>query len=462
MIKTKKRIALILAVVFALGALSACDGEVENPAQSATTTSNTLDDDIVNPVDISEIELENKDELENPNITYYGFYDMRVAGDIKPAVKLFEETYGGTVDYYEVTWGERVEKLTTLIVSGDSPDLVDKESNSFPHLMSKNIYEDLTDYIDLSLPQWSGMTELIESYTWNGAKYFYPFAPEASPNWLIYNQTTFEELGLDDPRELYDNNAWDWNSFKSVMVDFMNKAPDAICGYYGLPGLDFMLTTGKPLIGVENGVLTNNMKDASIERAAVFLEELRKEGLTYFGEGMWSNEMPALINGQAAFMGVGIWRFTDLKKASERSGGNVEFGLVPYPRDPSADAYYMGVSAFGYLVPKGSSNVEGAAAFINIVRMTKTDPELMEITKESIMTSKLYSEEEYDFITSFYDIDKFNTVNDASAGFTQDINDIITTMINNITFSQNEEASSWTQLRSQYEYLIDEAVNSFN
>lgn len=51
------------------------------------------------------------------NLTYLGYYDMRVAGDIKPAVKLFEETYGGKIDY-----------------------------------------------IDLSQPQWEGFDELIEQY----------------------------------------------------------------------------------------------------------------------------------------------------------------------------------------------------------------------------------------------------------------------------------------------------------
>ena len=96
---------------------------------------------------------ENAEELTDPNLTYFGYYDMRVAGDVKPAVKLFEETYGGKIDYVQCNWDERVEKLQILISSGDSPDLVDKEDNTFPLLISKNVYEDLTDYIDLSQVQ---------------------------------------------------------------------------------------------------------------------------------------------------------------------------------------------------------------------------------------------------------------------------------------------------------------------
>ena len=98
--------------------------------------------------------INNKETLENPNLTYLGFYDMRTAGDIKPGVKLFEETYGGKIDYYQVAWGERIDKLQMLISSGDSPDLVDKEDiANFKVVVNaySGFSSDLTPVIDTML-----------------------------------------------------------------------------------------------------------------------------------------------------------------------------------------------------------------------------------------------------------------------------------------------------------------------
>ena len=107
--KTRKKIislALCASLVLGLTACSQEDGGGSNDGGNGTgiNTSNTADDDLVNPVDINEF-VDEEATLENPNLTYFGFYDMRVAGDIKPGVKLFEETYGGTIEYLQVSWG---------------------------------------------------------------------------------------------------------------------------------------------------------------------------------------------------------------------------------------------------------------------------------------------------------------------------------------------------------------------
>lgn len=454
------RAGAAVAVISLMLMTAACGGTESESTNTQETSRGTEEDDILNPVDIGEIEVEDVKTLENPNLLYFGFYDIRTAADIKPGVKLFEETYGGKIDYIEVAWGDRITKLSALIQSGDSPDIVVPEDNTFPHYITKNLYQDMTDYIDISTPLWAGMADLIKSFEWNGKRYYVPFTAEASPNWLVYNETLFNELGLDLPRDLYAGGEWDWNTFKSIMMQFMDRAPDAICGYYGLSGYDFILSTGTPLIGMEDGKLVNNIKSQSVERAANFLDELRKQGLTYFGDGMWSNEPEPLANGASAFLGVGVWRFTGYCKDYP----DMDFNLVPYPRDPNADEYYMGVSTFGYLVPNGSKNIEGAAEFINMVRRTKTDPELMQITKDSMMVGKNYTEEQYDWLDSFCDdnIVNFNVVTEVGKGMNEEINQIISDMMNNITFSNNENAQSWTQLRTSYEVLIDEAVEGYN
>ncbi|MBQ9947492.1 MAG: extracellular solute-binding protein [Oscillospiraceae bacterium] len=423
---------------------------------SITTTTNTLDDDINNPVDISDF-VEEK-TLANPNLVYFSHYDARVAGDIKPGVKLFEETYGGKIDYIEVAWAEAQDRLATLIASGDSPDLVDKGDNTFPSLMAKNMYEDLTDYIDLTKPQWDGMHELIENYSWNGKHFYYPFTVNALPNCLIYNKTLFEDAGIDDPKELYDNNNWTWDTFKNCMQQFMDNVDGAVGGVYGLLGTNIIITTGVPFIGAEGGKITNNIHTAEVERATLYLEELRREKLAVRGDGMWSNETAPLAKSKnVAFLGVGQWKITDFCKV--KTGD--EFGFVPYPRDPAADKYYYGSSNFGYMVPKGSENIEGAAAFIDIMRQCNTDPELKKVIQESIMNDKQYSVEQYDFLTSFEQIQNFDMVVDIYGGFSSEFTTLVDDIMINLAFEQSENQQSWAQLRGSYEAMIEAEISEF-
>ena len=462
--KTRKLTALSLCAAIVLCA-SSCSGNggrtddaeasAATTTAAATTTSNTLDDDLKNPVDIQEF-VDDEATLENPNLTYLGFYDMRTAGDIKPGVKLFEETYGGKIDYLQVSWNERVDKLQILIAGGDSPDLVDKEDMSFPLMMSKNVYEDLTDYIDLSQPQWDGFQDLIESYSWNGKHYYYPFTANALPDCLIYDKGLFEELGISDPKELYDAGEWTWDTFRDCMVKFTDSKEGALGGVYGPVSNDLFATTGTALIQVKDGKLISNIANAAIDHAANFLMDIRKQGLTVRGEGMWSNESAPLATGQVAFLGVGQWKITDFCKEYP----DQEFGFVPFPRDPDADNYYYNLSSFSYMVPKGSKNVEGAAAFINIMRQCNTDPDLKAVVKESIMNEKQYSEEQYEFLTSFEEIGNYDLVVNAYSGISNDLTPVIDDMLVNIAFN-SDDAKSWTQLRQENEGMINSILESF-
>lgn len=465
--KTSKKIITAILVTASLLSLTACDEEVPagsstnsggvTSAMSATTTTNTLDDDVNNPVDIKDF-VDKTKTLENPNLTYLGHYDMRVAGDIKPGVKLFEETYGGKIDYIQCAWGERYDKLQIMISSGESPDLFDKEDDTFPYRITRNVYEDLTDYIDLSQAHWDGFDTLIDQYSYQGKHYFYPFTANALPYCLIYNKTLFESLSIADPMELYNKNEWTWEAFKQCMVDFMKYQEDPWGGVYGLVAEHLIITTGTPIIGTDaDGKFVNNMNTPEVERAANFVEDLRKEALCVRGDGYWSNESAPLAKGKVAFLGVGQWKITDFCKAK----GKFETGFVPFPRDEKADKYYYGTSSFGYMVPKGASNVKGAAAFIDLMRQCQVDPDIRAVLKESIMNDKKYSEEQYEFLTSFENVSNYDMVVELYFGFSTELTNEIATMMINVAFEQGETQKSWTQLRSEIEGMVTSILSEY-
>ena len=60
-----------------------------------------------------------EDELENKVVKQYGFYDINGAADIVPAINLFEQKYGGKIEYVQVDWDQRFTALANLIMSGN-------------------------------------------------------------------------------------------------------------------------------------------------------------------------------------------------------------------------------------------------------------------------------------------------------------------------------------------------------
>ena len=455
--KSKKFISSVLcfSLIMSVASCASRDDSV-TVTTTPVTTSNTLDDDLVNPVDMEEYVDEEAEALADPNLTYFGYYDMRVAGDVKPAVKLFEETYGGKIDYVQCAWGERIEKLQVLISSGDSPDLVDKEENSFPLLISKNVYEDLSEYIDLLQPQWAGFEDLVEQYTWQGKKCYYPWFATALCNYVYYSGSRFEEFGIKTPRELYDEGNWTWDTFRDTMIQFIDSSPEGTVGVFGNITTDTICSTGIPLVSISDGKITNNLKTPEVERSMAFLEELCRQGLTAKKEGYWGNEVKPLVEGNACFLSYGQYQLeTFMEKFPE-----AEIDFVPFPRDPNADEYYYMVSTFGYMVPSGSDNVEGAATFIDMVRLCSTDPDLKQEMKNSTITAKGWTEEQYDRMSEFEKIGTYNIVADFSTGFDTDTTNLISNMLIDAAF--NQESEGWAVLRETNLNTINTVIDELN
>lgn len=462
-------------------------GAVQSAPTAATTvTTTTEDDELVNPVDVKDIDIEPADfnsvTLETPVLKYLGCYDVTTAADIKPAWKLYQQTYAG--DYYDAAtdsyvYPDGLEKpisvkvvgslqildtLTTLIQSDESPDLVDKADNTYPYLMSKNSYEDLTPYMDMTAPQWADLQKYVDRYEYNGKHYYYPWSFDASPQFLFYNRKLFDEYSIDDPAEQWKNGEWTWDTFLLAMQNFVSKSgDDRTLGVYGAYLTDnFIASTGTMLIGKdENGKFVCNLKNTAVERAATWLDtNLRRTGLAridYYGE--YNNVATApIVNGLAAFQTMGGWIFTNYCKEYP----DEDIFLVPFPRDPSADDYYYRTSTFGYLVPKGAKNIQGAACFINCCRLSVTNPDMVETTKKSMMKSKKYSEEEYDFMQQFKYEENFSTVVDENYCFDTDTCNMLQIMLLNVAMDQSEEQQSWTQMVESYLPVYNAALNEFN
>ena len=473
MVNLKRILAGVMSGVTAVS-LAACSNSATSGSGAGssdttnTSTETTIDDEIENPVSVGDISIDAGEEVEPAELEYLGCYDITTAGDVKPSYKYFSENYGCTIKCTIVGSLQIQEKLTTAISSGESPDLVDYADNTFPLLMSKNMYTPLEEYMDLSAPQWSGLEQYINQYKWGGKNYYYPWAYNVAPYFLIYNRAVFEQIGIEDPKLLYDRGEWTWDAMKDDIRKFIDSDPDGKrTGLYGAmqySAQSFINSTGTPLITIdESGKLVQNFDNANVDRAANFMQEMKKEGLASFQEGIIDVDTTPMLEGTAAFQCMGEWIISGFARAMLKDD-SLDYFFVPFPRDVEADEYYYPITTFGYLVPAGSKYAKQASVFINCCRLSNTDEDLKATTKESVMRSKKYTDEMYDFIYSFKEPTNFHCVVDNPYGLDETTGQIVKDILGNTLFDIESDYSgqSWTQMREANVGAIEKQIEYYN
>ncbi len=496
--RTKRILCGAMTAAMIMG-LTACDEEtpvnssgsagapqVEAPS-TTTSASTTADPDENAPTDAGIKEIGTDTYTPDGNsgkIVWLGYYDLETDGSASEQYKIFtSDLYGGQIEYVSTTSGsEYFEKLATMISSDDSPDIVRYEWQSFPTGMSKNMYEPLDGEIDLTSPLWSEMADVAENFAYKGKHYYFPY--RITTNFALnYNKKSLEEYALPDPYDLYKENNWTWDTFKQLLIDWCN-ADDKHIGYAGEGAMSFIATTGTTLVKVQkDGTAKNNIGDINVSRAMDFCQELYRNGLTHQGElGDWVSPQTWADNSdRLLFLGMNPeWTYgAAAKQVQDKKGVEddicntvSDFAFVPFPRDPSADKYYIAYDTFGYMVAKGAKNKKGAIDWINLNRVYETDENINATKrKEAVDPEPVYytsgkyegyqkwalvwDENQYDLWQDMMDPTKFSFVFDDCWGF----NDDLKTVCNTVLFDPLFRGESFTKLSAEYSPVIDSIIN---
>ena len=422
-------------------------------------------------------------------VKYYGYYDITVDQKGKQQVDVFEsDLYGGKIEWLSATFGdEYFNKLAALISADDSPDLLTLEPQAFPFGVSKGLYHPLDAYFDIDDPLWADMRDVIESYNYKGQHYVFPHRMLAWRG-LEYNRKTIANAGLTDPYELYKNNEWTWDTWREMMIDFCNISDDHI-GYYATDGdvNAFVCTTGSVCIDyLSGGGVENNLSDANVTRAVEFLSEMGRSGLLYPTShpfGAWvSPQVFAERCDKILFVGhEPEWGYIAMTENVQNFSGVEndihdtvsDFAFVPYPRDPEADAYYQGANCFGYMIPKGAKNTEGAVEFIMCNRLFDTDEAIQaQVRQEHVAPEKItftqgkyagmqkwritWDEELYDLWVEMRDPEVFSFVFEELYGFGSEMQKYIGQSIIDCTFGEESWAQRSAEVMPMVQALVDQ------
>lgn len=345
----KLRQIIMLSILAVLPAISGCSGEPEVIPDSSVSE---YSDRASSPFD----SMSDTVTIETPKLQYLGSKDLTDS----PAYELYIKSYapdyvGDVIEWERVSARNLANRLTERISSDLSPDLCDKIGNSLPYLAKRNLYEDLTGYIDITAPQWIPYAEYITSAGAGKGQYFYPASITVSPYVLLYKKSAFPRYNTANPLTLWNDGEW--------TLDAMTRS----LGNSSVRGTavaeNLLASSGISLFSVDkNGKVTSNLHSEVFSDSARIIAGCTnpQNGQTGLKSGI-----EALQSGEILYLSINEVELSEVRRTYPDSG----LEIVPFPRGDSADKHYYYALAEGYLVPKRAGNIKGAASFINCARI---------------------------------------------------------------------------------------------
>lgn len=378
---------------------------------------------------------------------------------------------GRIIEYIDVPYLERYDKLANAIASGDSPDLFPFELRDFPYGVIKGRYQPVDEILNLEGPKWDAARDVMDQFKIAG-RYYCAVYEISFDNLMYYRTSVIEGAGLDDPRTLFDNDEWTWDAFLEMAREFQKSGDNkyALDGYS--PDKDLVLTNGTPIIGNDGGKLVNNLRNANVERGIDLLATLAEENLRYPRHEVnnWNINPKAWAAGDILFFGDGgDWVFqSTLSLFAQKFGwADDEIKCVPFPRDPQADKYYQYMKQDALMWCKGSTNKEGVAAWIDCSITASLDPAAREANKQKQKAEYNWSDYNLDFIYAQCALDgtsKLTPIFDFKNGIGEDIASAGTTdsPVEQLTQYVYIKGESYTQIRETNFATIDARINEIN
>lgn len=369
-------------------------------------------------------------ELENKTIKWMATWDINPDGTGKktPAdLLLFQERYGGKIDYINVTWDERYDKLSEKINGDDGVDFFYAgDMDAIPKGAIKEMFVPADDYIDFDSDLWADVADANDMIMWNNKHYAAVTQTTGDSIAVIYNRKTMQEAGLDDPAKLYENGEWTWDTFQEMLEKFVDNEN----GKYGIDGwwFEFGLinTIGVPPIGIEDGKLVSHIGDPEMERVQNWMFEMYKKGLIAIGgpDYGWEAKPNYIGEGKLLFYPVGLYELYKEPEQWKQTYGEDAF-FVPMPKDPNADEYYVPMGLEAYAFVSGGKNPEGVAKYLDCKRYCLLNEDARAVEDAVFTDDYGWSQEMVDMKNSMWELANENPVVDISKGVSDDCGKLI-------------------------------------
>lgn len=424
---TKKLLALLLTIFMVLAVFAGCNSDTGVNSEAVNGTGNTVVDDNTDKTDssVSGGETANKGEsnkdttdssvssgaggtasgtgsskpgntasstssgtsstgkpatLRGTTVKFATWVDVNKT-EYGPVIQAFTKKTGIRVKIVNVPQHEYITKLTGLIASGNSPDVIN-DNSEFPRTIG------ITQPITVAgiNPKDSIWNPIItEMSTLNGKTYLVSSkqASFQTSGLLYFNKKLFANNGIKSPEQYVKENNWNWETFNKAASD-IKQAAGIKLGCVFDTGV-FTSSYGAGFVKYKQGKFYSGIDEAILTDVWRFLQTGVKSGL--FNLGAKSQ----FVEGQA---GMCITDTYGLKKAGYFSAmKNSDLGVTYLPKKNATDKNYpRGGFITAYGIAKGAQNAAGAGEFLKFYlnmdnydtnRIYKT-PEFTAFAKEVI------------------------------------------------------------------------------
>ncbi len=170
------------------------------------------------------------------------YYDMTpdpqsnaVNAALSERIAYVEDHYNCTIEFVDL--GEDyVDDYTTSVLAGDPVCDVGYAITTtvLPTLIEGGIAYPISDLGVIDFDSYKWRQDVVEAGSYKGKNYTMLLADPEIRYGIFWNKTLFNEYGLPDLYELYENGEWDWAKFKDVAAQAnVDKDNDGVIDIYG-------------------------------------------------------------------------------------------------------------------------------------------------------------------------------------------------------------------------------------
>ncbi len=369
-------------------------------------------------------------ELENKTIKWLSHYDRNPSSDGRSrniALEMFDSKYGGKVEWYPTTWDARYNDLSTMVLGGEGIDFfAGDDTANFPGGIVSGMFEPVDEYIDMESPLWQKNADAMELFNFGGKHY--EFVTNVTAECVvIYNKATIEANGLDDPYELWKAGEWNWDTFKAMLLDFVDEDADQ----WGLDGFwaekSLFLSAGVPLVNSTDEGLVCNINDATVEKAMNYQYDLYTNGLVFPREQFaWTEHPEYMGEGRQLFYLCGTHIIQGDPETWKNKIPAEDVMIAPVPSPADSDKEYQGATIAGFALCKGAANPLGVALYAECEILASMDEEAIAIGDQKLRDDNKWTEELITAEKEINELARQNPVVDLSTGCSTDIRSLTT------------------------------------
>ena len=277
-------------------------------------------------------------------------------------IEKFENETGIKVKVTQTTWGNYMTKLSSMISSGDAPDVavIPSEQNSqgcFPLGTAtafqpiKVTKQELTDDV-WNLNAMKDFKIKNDYYAFIGYNNFFSNAAI-----IFYNVDIFKEVGVSTPRELWKAGKWNWDTLKSTAAAISAK------GYSGFANAQYdmyMSTNGTNYVNYDGEKFTSEITSEKMIKAWTFNAEMVEAGYQLPYATSSSLRGKFIYDGNVGMLASNTWL---MLKSEGLLSAKFTVDAVPAPA-PAGQEMVVAPCHNLFGIPKGAKQTVAAGVFL--------------------------------------------------------------------------------------------------